>query len=58
MLKQEWEIKESIIRSIAWDEPDIRFRFSLNTFKTDVENATNMKQLSNGMFQLYNNYIY
>ena len=48
MLKQEWEIKESIIRSIAWNEPDKLTRFNLRTFKEDVNSAETMQDISNG----------
>ena len=44
---QEWELKESIIRSIAWAEPDRKTVFNLSTFKIDVESATSKQEVFN-----------
>ena len=44
---QEWELKESIIKSIAWDEPDRRTIFNFSTFKSDVESVTSKQEVFN-----------
>ena len=49
-MQQEWLIKESIIKSIAWGEPDRPTVFDFSTFKNDVESASSKQTVSNSKF--------
>ena len=46
-MQQEWQIKESIITSIAWGEPEKPFVLNLSTFESDVEDAITLPLVSN-----------
>ena len=43
-MKSAWELKEEILMSIAWDDPDIAIPFSIHTFG-DVVSELNTKKL-------------
>ena len=47
-MKQEWELKESIIKSIAWNEPSNPLVFNFSTFQNDVETSVTTEHISRG----------
>ena len=48
-MQQEWELKESIIKSIAWNEPSVPTHFNFSTFQTDVESSNTLEEVSRGI---------
>ena len=47
-MKSEWELKEEVLLSIAWDRPDNPVAFNIYTIDNTLQNCVTLLQTQNG----------
>ena len=49
-MKADWELKEEVILSIAWDDPEQDVAFDIFTIDTVLENCVTLKQTQDSTY--------
>ena len=48
MFKTEWELKEEVLLSIAWEEPTLPVAFNIQTITEMLDSCVTLEQTQNG----------